>query len=130
MAHVLVIDDSSTTRLYYRDVLEGARFQVAEALNGIEGLEKAVSDHFDLFIVDLNMPKMDGYTFLDHVRRMADLQATPVIMISTENRPEDKQRAFAVGANLYLTKPVDPHSLVAHVSLLAGLQPQHRPVAA
>ena len=61
---VLVIDDASLVRLYYRAALEGAGFQVAEALNGLEALEQVLTAHFDLLIVDVNMPQMDGLSFL------------------------------------------------------------------
>ena len=83
MRNVLVIDDSSTTRLYYRDNLARLGFVVREAINGIEGLELAVQDRFDLILVDLNMPKMDGYTFLDQLRRRSEAPTAPVVMIST-----------------------------------------------
>ena len=65
MKRVLVVDDSLTTRAYYRFVLEGAGFGVDEAVNGLEGLERAMGGAFDLAIVDVNMPKMDGYTMIE-----------------------------------------------------------------
>ena len=61
---VLVVDDGTLIRLYYRETLEAAGFEVAEAINGIEALEKVLSERFDLVIVDINMPKMDGVSFL------------------------------------------------------------------
>ncbi len=120
MPNALIIDDSSTARMYYREILEGSGFVIEEALNGIEGLEKAMMQPFDLIVVDLNMPKMDGYTFLDQIRRTAELAGLPAIMISTEARPADRTRAFAAGANLYFVKPVDPLALAAHAMLLTG----------
>jgi len=62
MKRVLVIDDATTVRLYYRQILEARGFAVEEAGNGYEGLEKALAGQFDLYVVDVNMPKMDGYT--------------------------------------------------------------------
>ena len=126
MPHALIIDDSSTTRMYYREILEEADFVVDEAINGIEGLEKTMNQSFDVFIVDLNMPKMNGYVFLDQVRRAADLQAVPAIMISTEAREADRVRAYAAGANVYLIKPVNPADLSAHVRLMTGTAPSLR----
>ena len=120
MPHALIIDDSSTTRMYYRDVLESAGFVVDEAINGIEGLEKTMTSGFDLFLVDLNMPKMDGYTFLDQLRRAGELQAVPAIMISTQNRASDQTRAYAAGANVYLVKPVAPDALAGYCRVLTG----------
>ena len=120
MPHVLIIDDSSTTRLYYREILEGAGFGVDEAINGIEGLEKTMERSFDLIVVDLNMPKMDGYTFLGQLRRSGDLQAVPAIMISTQARDADQIKAYAAGANVYIVKPVDPVELARHCLLMTG----------
>jgi two-component system chemotaxis response regulator CheY len=121
MTHVLVIDDSSTARLYYRDNLEQAGFAVDEAINGIEGLEKAMIQSFDLILVDVNMPKMDGYKFMRQLRQTAELRAVPAIMISTQAQDVDRTRAYAVGANAYVVKPVSPAELIAYGQLLCGL---------
>lgn len=121
MAHVLIIDDSGTVRLYYREVLEAAGFDVDEAINGFEGLEKLMNESFDLIIVDVNMPKMDGYTFLDQLRRSPELQHVPAIMISTEARDADQAKAYAVGANFYLVKPVSPDGLASCARLMTGV---------
>jgi two-component system chemotaxis response regulator CheY len=129
MPHVLIIDDSSTTRLYYREILSEADFVVDEAINGIEGLEKMMTASFDLIVVDLNMPKMDGCTFLVHLRRMADQQAVPAIMISTQSHEVDRTKAYAAGANVYIVKPVNPDDLAAHCRLMTG-QASARLVAA
>src|SRR4051794_13721536 len=69
---VLVVDDGTLIRLYYREVLEAAGFEVGEAINGIEALEKILSERFDLVIVDINMPKMDGVSFLRTLRSRTD----------------------------------------------------------
>ena len=68
---ILVVDDSSLVRLYYRDVLEKAGFEVEQAINGIEAMEKVLAQPFDLVIVDVNMPQMDGFSFLRALRRSA-----------------------------------------------------------
>jgi two-component system chemotaxis response regulator CheY len=120
MPNVLVVDDSSTTRLYYREILEAAGFGVDEAINGIEGLEKAMNQSFDLLLVDVNMPKMDGYTFLEHLRRADDLDVVPAIMISTQARTADQTRAYAAGANMYIVKPVDSVALASRCLLMTG----------
>jgi len=126
MANVLIIDDSSTTRLYYREILEGAGFGVDEAINGIEGLEKTMAQSFDLILVDLNMPKMDGFTFLDQLRRGHDLRGVPAIMISTQAREADLIKAYAAGANVYIVKPVGSLELAAHCLLMTGRAPSKR----
>jgi len=127
MRNVLVIDDSSTTRLYYRDNLARLGFVVREAINGIEGLELAVQDRFDLILVDLNMPKMDGYTFLDQLRRRSEAPTAPVVMISTLAREAGRAKALAVGANGYLVKPVNPDELAAYCRLMTGGAPATGP---
>ena len=75
-ARILVVDDSSLVRLYYRSALEKAGFEVEQAINGIEAMERVLSQPFDLVIVDVNMPRMDGLTFLRALRRGAPDVAT------------------------------------------------------
>jgi len=121
IARVLVVDDSSLVRLYYRTALEEAGFQVEQAINGIEAMEKVLSEPFDLVIVDVNMPRMDGFTFLRSLRSGAgDVATVPALMISTEAAVQDVSEARAAGANFYLVKPVTEVELVRHVSVLAG----------
>ena len=71
-ARILVVDDSSLVRLYYRSALEKAGFEVEQAINGIEAMERVLSQRFDLVIVDVNMPRMDGFTFLRSLRCRAN----------------------------------------------------------
>lgn len=119
---VLVIDDASLVRLYYRTALERAGFHLEEALNGLEALEKLVAAPFDLLIVDVNMPQMDGITFLRSVRsRPLPLASTPALVISTEAGAQDKAAAVAAGANYYLVKPVDPEMLTGYCAMLCGI---------
>jgi len=116
---VLIVDNAATLRLYHRGILEEAGYAVEEAWNGIEGLEKALQTPFDLFVVDINMPKLDGYGFLKELRQQNTRQV-PAIMVSTEAAAADEMAAFRAGANGYLVKPVRPAQLRAHVRLLAG----------
>jgi two-component system chemotaxis response regulator CheY len=117
---ILVIDDGITLRLYYRTVLEAAGFTVDEAANGAEGYEKVLAQPYDLLIVDINMPKMDGYSLLRAIRRDPPVRAVPAVTVSTEASPEDAARAFAAGANFYLVKPVTPPALTEVARLMAG----------
>jgi two-component system chemotaxis response regulator CheY len=121
---VLVVDDAVTVRAYTRQVLEADGFAVEEAVNGIEGLERALSNPPDLLVVDVNMPKMDGYTMLRAVRREESLRAIPALMVSTEAKEADRQKALVAGANWYLVKPARPDALTLSARLLTG-----RPVA-
>jgi two-component system, chemotaxis family, chemotaxis protein CheY len=121
-ARVLVVDDSSLVRLYYRAALEKAGFEVEQAINGIEAMERALSQPFDLVIVDINMPRMDGFTFLRALRRVStDVAMLPALMISTEAETQDVVAARAAGANFYLVKPVAEAELVRHVCVLTGV---------
>ena len=123
-AKVLVVDDSSLVRLYYKSALEIAGFEVKQAINGIEAMEKVLSEPFDLVIVDVNMPRMDGFTFLRSLRSAtADIAALPALMISTEAGEQDIAQARLAGANFYLVKPVAETELVRHVRVLTGDAP-------
>lgn len=119
MKRILIIDDAATVRMYHRSLLEDAGYLVEEAVNGMEALEKALLTQYDLYLVDVNMPKLDGYGFLRELRKH-DIQQVPAIMISTESSANDRKRAYAAGANLYLVKPIRPERLIAPVALLLG----------
>jgi two-component system, chemotaxis family, chemotaxis protein CheY len=118
---VLVVDDASLVRMYYRDALERAGYEVDEALNGLEALEKLLAQPADLLIVDVNMPQMDGFTFLKALRAQeGPVAGTPALVISTEAKAQDRAAAQAAGANFYLVKPVTADALVAHADLMSG----------
>ncbi|WP_207477479.1 response regulator [Arenibaculum pallidiluteum] len=117
---VLVVDDGTLIRIYYRKALERSGFGVDEAVNGIEAMEKLLSGHFDLVIVDINMPKMDGLSFLRALRAQPEIGSLPAIVTSTESAEHDRDAARAAGANFYLTKPVSEDSLVLHAAVLTG----------
>jgi len=118
---ILVVDDSSLVRLYYRDALEPAGFEIDQAINGIEALEKVLAKPFDLIIVDINMPRMDGFSFLRVLRAQAsEASSIPVVVISTEAGAQDIEDARAAGANYYLVKPVSETALRDHAAVLAG----------
>ena len=104
---ILVVDDSSLVRLYYRDTLEKAGFEVEQAINGIEAMEKVLVQPFDLVIVDVNMPRMDGFSFLRTLRSSpGDVATLPALVITTEAGEQDVAAARAAGANFYLVKPL------------------------
>ena len=120
-ARVLVVDDGITQRMFYRSVLEAAGFVVEEAANGMEGYEKALAQPFDLLIVDINMPKMDGYSMMRMIRDDPAVRMIPTLMISTEGGPKDLVKAFEAGANFYLQKPVQPDELTDVARMIAGV---------
>jgi two-component system, chemotaxis family, chemotaxis protein CheY len=118
---ILVVDDSSLVRLYCRDVLERAGFKVDHAINGIEAMEKVLAQAFDLVIVDVNMPKMDGFSFLRVLRASTSEAASlPALVITTEAGQQDREDARAAGANYFLVKPASQADLVRHVAALTG----------
>jgi two-component system chemotaxis response regulator CheY len=121
---ILAVDDSSLVRLYYRATLEEAGFAVEQAINGIEAMEKVLAQTFDLVIVDVNMPRMDGLSFVSALRgRSEDVASMPALVISTEAGAQDLDDARAAGANFYLVKPVSEADLLRHVAALTGAPP-------
>ncbi len=121
---ILIVDDAATVRMYHRGILEAAGFSVDEAVNGIEALEKALVTAYDLYLVDVNMPKMDGYAFLRELRGRTELTQPPAVMISTEAEASDRTKAYEAGANFYMLKPTRPDSLIGHLRVLLGTASQ------
>ena len=119
MKRVLIVDDAATVRMYHRGILESAGYAVEEAWNGIEALEKILNAPFDFYIVDINMPKLDGYGFLRELRQQ-NVPHAPAIMVSTEAAATDEAAAYRAGANAYLIKPVLPQQLLSFLSLMLG----------
>jgi two-component system chemotaxis response regulator CheY len=115
---VLVVDDAATVRLYHGQVLASAGFEVVEAANGLEAVERAQWSAFDLYLIDVNMPKMDGYACVAALRGEAVGTDAPIIVISNEEAAHDAARAYAAGANLYLVKPVEPGRLTTVARML------------
>ena len=119
---ILVVDDASLVRLYYRSTLEREGYRVEEALNGIEGLEKLLTMAVDLLIVDVNMPQMDGPTFLSTLRGKRGPSASiPALITSTESGEHDFAAARTAGANFYLVKPIDRETLLEFAAMLCGV---------
>jgi two-component system chemotaxis response regulator CheY len=119
---ILVVDDANLVRLYYRQILEEAGFDVEEALNGIEALEHLLVSPPDALIVDINMPLMDGVTFLNTLRRQAlPLASIPALVTSTESKAPDIEAARAAGANFYSAKPVGREDLARTMAMFCGV---------
>jgi two-component system chemotaxis response regulator CheY len=121
---ILVVDDAVTVRLYHRRTLSAAGWQVEEASNGMEALERVMSQPperpFDLYVVDVNMPKMDGYRFVRELRQLDGVAQAPVLMVSTEAQAQDSGAARDAGANGYVIKPARPADLVLTAALMMG----------
>ncbi|HUN72673.1 MAG TPA: response regulator [Steroidobacteraceae bacterium] len=120
---VLVVDDAGLVRVYYRSILEEAGFRVEEALNGLEALEILLARPVDLLVVDINMPQMDGLTFLGTLReKEGSIASIPALVTSTESADADFAAARAAGANYYLVKPVEREQLVEFARMLCGVR--------
>lgn len=101
---VLVIDDSLTTRMLEQSILESAGYEVDTATSAEQGLEAARSKRYSLFLVDVEMPGMDGFSFVEQVRSDPRLRDTPAVLVTSRSSPEDRRRGEAVGAQGYIVK--------------------------
>jgi two-component system chemotaxis response regulator CheY len=115
---ILLVDDSESVRQVARIALRGAGYDVVEAKDGSDGLGKLAGDRVHLIVSDVNMPVMDGITFLKEVKRHPSYKFTPVIMLTTEAGQEKKEEGRAAGAKAWIVKPFNPQTLVDAVSKL------------
>lgn len=110
---ILIVEDSPTMRQLLVFALKRLKdVEVVEAHDGMDGLRKVTSDHFDLALVDINMPVMDGLKLISLIRGEDGLKAMPIIVITTEGASEDRERALALGADEYLTKPIQANKVL------------------
>ena len=116
MFHILVADDDKNTRLFLRAVLERAGYTVSEAENGEEALALLDKEHIDLAVLDVMMPKMDGYEFTLRLREADDM--LPILMVSAKQLPADRRRGFLVGTDDYITKPIDSEEMLLRIKAL------------
>lgn len=117
---VLTVDDSRTMRSMLMLALTDAGHTVIQAEDGVHGVEVlSQSDHVDVIITDINMPRMDGFGFIDHVRRDPRCRSTPILVLTTESEGAKKQRAKDAGATGWIVKPFDPAKLVAAIRRVA-----------
>lgn len=117
---VLIVDDSPLVRQMLGFTLMAAGMTVVEAGSGVEGLARLAEGEVDIALVDLNMPQMDGYTFISELRSDPRYETLPVVIITTEAEAADRERGLAAGADVYLTKPVEEGTLLATVQMLVG----------
>lgn len=108
----LAVDDSKTIREMVSFTLKNAGFDVLEAENGEEGLELLKNNTPNIIISDVNMPKMDGFTFVKALRQLPQLKFTPVLMLTTENTDDKKAIGREAGATGWIVKPFDPEKLI------------------
>ena len=116
MFHILVVDDDKNIRMLYRAVLEEANYTVFTAEDGEAALRLLDQHHIDLVVLDIMMPKMDGYEFTRTLR--AGNSSLPVLMVSAKQLPADKKKGFLVGTDDYMTKPVDEEEMLLRIKAL------------
>jgi two-component system chemotaxis response regulator CheY len=117
---ILAVDDSRTMREMIRLALEPAGFTVHTADDGVHGVEVLEGLQPDVIITDINMPRMDGFGFINAVRTQDDHRATPILVLTTEAAPELKVRARSAGATGWIVKPFDPAKLIKALQMVAG----------
>jgi two-component system chemotaxis response regulator CheY len=115
---IMIVDDSLTLRQVVSIALKGAGYEVIEASDGQDALDKLTGQKIHLFISDVNMPNMDGITFVQKVKEMPTYKFTPVIMLTTETSDTKKQQGQAAGAKAWVVKPFKPEQMLAAVSKL------------
>ena len=118
--NVLAVDDSRTIRDMIRFTLSGAGFTAPLAEDGVAGLEALEELSPDVIITDINMPRLDGFGFIDAVRAQDQHRTTPIIVLTTESSADLKSRARDAGATGWIVKPFDPEKLVKALQIVAG----------
>ena len=116
MFHILVVDDDKNTRMYFEAVLKNNGYTVSVAKNGEEALGVMDREHIDLVVLDIMMPRMDGYEFTVTLRECDN--NLPILMVSAKQLPVDKNRGFEVGTDDYMTKPVNQDEFLYRIKAL------------
>lgn len=116
MFQILVVDDDKNTRVYLKAVLEAEHYSVITASNGEETLEAMDSNHVDLVVLDVMMPRMDGYQFASVLREGRN--EIPILMVSAKQLPVDVKRGFLAGTDDYMTKPIDEEEMLLRIKAL------------
>jgi two-component system chemotaxis response regulator CheY len=119
----LVVEDSPMMRQLLVFALSRVKqLRVTEADDGVDGLRKLAGGRFDIILTDINMPIMDGLKLVKRVRTDPAHKDVPIVVITTESADEDRQRALALGANAYITKPIQAPQVIAKVKELLGIE--------
>lgn len=116
---ILTIDDSKTIRDMLRLTLFDAGFEVLQAVDGVDGIDVLGKNEVDIVITDINMPKMDGYGVIRHMRAQPEHKSTPILVLTTESELEKRNVAREAGATGWMVKPFDPEQLVATIYKVA-----------
>jgi two-component system chemotaxis response regulator CheY len=117
---VLTVDDSRTMREMLLMALKAAGYNVLQADDGLNGLEVLKMQRADVIITDINMPRLDGFGFIENVRQDTKHRAVPILVLTTESDQEKKSRARSAGATGWIVKPFHPEKLVDAIRRVAG----------
>ena len=117
---VLTVDDSASIRQMVSFTLKSAGYEVVEAVDGMDGLDKAKSKACNLVLTDQNMPRMDGLSLIKSLRAMPQYRTVPILMLTTESSDAMKSQGRAAGATGWLVKPFDPQKLIEVVKKVIG----------
>ena len=118
---ILVVDDSLNTREIEKSILEAHGYEVDLAADGVEGLAKVKDRQYDMIVTDVDMPRMDGFTLVEHLRREAGSEHTPIVIVTSREKEEDKRRGIEVGADAYILKSgFDQSNLIDTIESLIG----------
>lgn len=115
---VMAVDDSATVRQVLQMTLSGAGYDVVEAVDGQDALEKLSRESVDMLVTDLNMPNVNGINLIQEVRQKPGNRFMPIIMLTTESHPEQKSAGKSAGASGWITKPFRPEQLLAVVRMV------------
>lgn len=124
LGRILYVEDNLENRILIKRVLEAAGYTFIEAENGVQGLEKALHEHPDLILMDINLPDIDGYECTARLRKASGLDRVPVLALTANVLEGDRQRALASGCDGYIPKPIDvdelPDVVARHLKQAAG----------
>ena len=116
MFNIMIVEDDTNQRKLMSAVLEQYGYNVTQAVDGIDALEQLDKKHIDLIILDIMMPRMDGFEFTETIRQSGS--NTPILMVTAKTSPVDKRKGFIIGTDDYMTKPVDEEEMVLRVGAL------------
>lgn len=118
MFKILVVEDDANTRRLMEKVLSQAGYEPIPACDGVEALEILDKKHVDLILLDIMMPRMDGYEFTEILRGSEMMREIPILMVTAKETPADKRKGFIIGTDDYMTKPVDEEEMVLRIAAL------------
>ncbi len=120
MASILAVDDSASMRQMVTFTLKGAGYEVIEAVDGVDALNKAKGKKVNMVLTDVNMPNMDGITLIRELRKLPEYKFTPMLMLTTESAADKKAQGKAAGATGWLVKPFNPDQLLGTIKKVIG----------